>query len=158
MPKNLKKYLKTTSKLPQNYWNRFNPPPLLKNVQKKDQKKMPKNFWIRAGPPLPFGKCPKGNSFFFRITSLTELWLYLVSFVPVKKKIWPGLRDELAKMQVWKKIQNSWERGVQNKKRNSWPISGTVNFWGGIFTHPGPPAPWVLKLKCLWRRCNDFFF
>ena len=43
--KNPQNYLKTTPKLPLNFWNRSNPPPsLLCNVQQKAKKKLPQNF------------------------------------------------------------------------------------------------------------------
>ena len=35
---------------------------------------------IRVGPPPPFGKCPKGSSFFLRITSLKDIVLKAMKY------------------------------------------------------------------------------
>ena len=45
-------------------------PPSIENVQKKAQKNYLKTFGFGLDPPPPFGKCPKGSSFFFWTTSL----------------------------------------------------------------------------------------
>ena len=81
------------------------PPLLLKMSKRKPKKNYPKTFGFGFAPPPPFGQCPKGSSFFFRMSSLSELWQETCYTRHVTHETWHMTCDMFGGVNILSKFQ-----------------------------------------------------
>ena len=106
-------YFRTTSKLPQHFWNTFgHTPPIYCSKESLNMRepKYPKTFVFGWNPPPPFfGKCPKRKHFFF---GCLPLWskevmdcAYRTNYRPTNHPIIEQSRYLLLDREVWGNLE-----------------------------------------------------